>query len=187
MNGLGKSLTFIASLTTPSLLSLADAKEIMGNVSAMDARIDSEAESTLLLDGRLNIFDIYTEVTDGKVILTGSVDTEVHKALATELVKSLTGVIAVENRLAVVTPNDNDSTGSTFAKDLQEAKVVTAVKSRLLLESTITGVDIDVQFQQGIVTLYGKVKSYRERDLAIAIAKNTDDVDDVISELSVDS
>ncbi len=187
MKVFGMFLTFFASLTMPFLPSQADAKELIGKVSATDARIDSEAELTLLLDGKMNIFDINTDVTDGKVVLTGRVDSEVNKALATELVKSLKGVKSVDNRLAVAAPDEYDSNGSTFANDLLDAKVITAIKSRLLLESTITGADIDVQAEQGIVTLYGKVKSSRERDLAIAIAKNTDDVDGVISELSVDS
>ncbi|NMH60871.1 BON domain-containing protein [Alteromonas ponticola] len=90
----------------------------------------------------------------------------------------------VVNRPAVAAPYNVDRNGYTFANSLQEAKVIIAIKSGLLLESSTTGVDIDVHVEQRTVTHYGKVKSYREQDLAMAIAKNTDDVNDVTSELS---
>lgn len=182
------ALAFVATLTMPSLPVLADNAETPWKASAKDAWIDGKAESVLLFKGNLNTFDINTDVRDGKVILTGKVDTDVDKALATELVESLEGVKAVDNRLTVVTPdNDVDEKWNSFAKDMRDAKVVTVIKTRLLLESTITGADIDVHAQQGIVTLSGQVGSHRERDLAIAIAKNTDDVEDVVSELSIGS
>ncbi|QJR80672.1 BON domain-containing protein [Alteromonas pelagimontana] len=181
------SLAMIATFAMSSLPVLADESRNEWKASAKDAWIDGKAEATLLFNGKLNTFDINTDVRDGTVILTGKVDTEVDKALATELVESLKGVVRVDNRLTVVTPENHDDEWKSFAGELQDAKVVTVIKARLLLESKLSGGDIEVRAQQGIVTLSGKVKSESERDLAIAIAKNTDDVEDVVSELSVDS
>ena len=89
--------------------------------------------------------------------------------------------------MSVITPEDFDGDWDAFTRDLQDAKIVTVIKTRLLLDDQLSGTDIEVNAKQGIVTLSGNVGSKSERDLAIAIAKNTDDVDDVISELSVDS
>ncbi|MCU7553409.1 BON domain-containing protein [Alteromonas sp. ASW11-19] len=175
----------IAALALSSPV-LADSQGNKWKASARDAWIDGKAEATLLFNGQLNTFDINTDVRDGIVILTGKVDSEVDKALATELVKSLEGVKSVDNRLSVITPDDFDGDWDAFTRDLQDAKVVTVIKTRLLLEDQLSGTDIEVQAKQGIVTLSGTVRSNSERDLAIAIAKNTDDVDDVVSELSID-
>jgi hyperosmotically inducible periplasmic protein len=154
--------------------------------SAKDAWIDGKAESTLLFNTNLNSFDIDTDVKDGTVILTGKVSSAVDKALAEELVASLEGVNDVENNLSIVADtktNDKDETMQV----LLDSKVETVVKTRLLFESEVSGLDIEVDVKDGVVTLTGVVKSDAERDLAVAIAKNTNDVKDVVSHIELAS
>jgi osmotically-inducible protein OsmY len=151
---------------------------------AKDAWIDGKAESTLLFNGNLNSFDINTDVKNGKVILTGKVNTSVDKALAEELVASLEGVTDVENNLTVVSDKMDDEDGKMM-QQLKDSKVETVVKTRLLFESEVSGLDIEVQVNQGVVTLVGKVDSDSERQLAEAIAKNTDDVTQVMNKLEL--
>lgn len=175
-----------ASITT-SFSTLADDRSNDWKATANDAWIDGKVEATLLFNGQLNTFDINTDVNDGKVILTGKVGSEVDKRLATELAESIEGVDEVDNRLSVVTPQDYEGNWDTFTQDMKDAKIATVIKTRLLLESELSGTDINVDVSQGVVTLAGTVRNPSERDLAVAIAKNTADVSDVKSELSVDS
>lgn len=175
-----------ASITT-SFSTLADDRSNDWKATANDAWIDGKVEATLLFNGQLNTFDINTDVNDGKVILTGKVGSEVDKRLATELAESIEGVDEVDNRLSVVTPQDYEGNWDTFTQDMKDAKIATVIKTRLLLESELSGTDINVDVSQGVVTLAGSVRNPSERDLAVAIAKNTADVSDVKSELSVDS
>ena len=175
-----------ASITT-SFSTLANDKSNDWKATANDAWIDGKVEATLLFNGQLNTFDINTDVNDGKVILTGKVGSEVDKRLATELAESIEGVDEVDNRLSVVTPQDYEGNWDTFTQDMKDAKIATVIKTRLLLESELSGTDINVDVSQGVVTLAGTVRNPSERDLAVAIAKNTADVSDVKSELSVDS
>ncbi|WP_102797787.1 BON domain-containing protein [Bowmanella denitrificans] len=148
---------------------------------AKDAWIDGKAETTLLLNTNLNSFDINTDVKDGVVVLTGKVDSEVDKSLASELIESLDGVNKVDNRLEVMSKDKP----SEMAQTLTDSKVVAVVKTRLLIESEVTGTDINVDAKQGVVTLEGTVASDAERDLAVAIAKNTSDVTKVVDKLEV--
>ncbi|KXI28078.1 BON domain-containing protein [Paraglaciecola hydrolytica] len=150
--------------------------------SAKDAWIDGKAETTLLFNEHLSSFDINTDVKDGVVMLTGKVEREVDKALATELIMSLDGVTDVNNELTVVNQNEEDS---EIMDDLKDSKVETVVKTRLLFESEVSGLDIEVEANKGTVTLTGKVDSEAERDLAIAIAKRTNDVKNVIDKLQI--
>lgn len=151
--------------------------------SAKDAWIDGKAETTLLLNGNLNSFKINTDVKDGVVLLTGKVDSAVDKALAGELLEGLDGVVRVDNKLTVVesAAKADEEQGST----LTDAKIATVVKTRLLMESEVSGTSIKVDADNGVVTLEGEVDSNAERDLAIAIARNTTDVNRVIDKLSV--
>ena len=175
-----------ASITT-SFSTLADDRSNDWKATANDAWINGKVEATLLFNGQLNTFDINTDVNDGKVILTGKVGSEVDKRLATELAESIEGVDEVDNRLSVVTPQDYEGNWDTFTQDMKDAKIATVIKTRLLLESELSGTDINVDVSQGVVKLAGTVRNPSERELAVAIAKNTADVSDVKSELSVDS
>ena len=150
---------------------------------AKDAWIDGKVETTLLLNGNLNSFDINTDVKNGAVTLTGKVESDVDKALAEELVENLDGVTGVENKLTVM---ESDSTAAgEDSSGLKDAKIATVVKTRLLFESEVSGTDIDVDAKNGVVTLQGEVESDAEKDLAVAIAKNTTDVSRVIDKLDV--
>ena len=152
--------------------------------TAKDAWIDGKAETTLLFNEHLSAFDINTDVKNGVVMLTGKVEREVDKALASELILSLDGVTKVNNKLTVVHENDDDQDSEMIA-DLKDSKVETVVKTRLLFESEVSGLDIEVEADKGTVTLSGKVKTEAERDLAVAIAKRTDDVKNVVDKLKV--
>lgn len=150
--------------------------------TAKDAWIDGKAETTLLLNGNLNSFNINTDVKGGVITLTGKVESEVDKALAEELLENLDGVSRVNNKLTVMESPDK---GNKDFSALKDAKIATVVKTRLLFESEVSGTSIDVDAKNGVVTLEGEVDSDAEKDLAIAIAKNTDDVTKVIDKLEV--
>tara|TARA_B100000953_G_scaffold183660_1_gene151186 strand:- start:290 stop:952 length:663 start_codon:yes stop_codon:yes gene_type:complete len=160
---------------------------------AKDAWIDGKAEATLLFNGNLDSFDINTDVKNGNVVLTGKVENSVDKKLAEELVANIDGVTSVDNKLTVVADNDMHSDMSDDMEEgveegtseLTDAKIATVIKTRLLMDTDISGFDIDVDVENGIVKLTGEVDSDAERDLAVEIAKNASDVKDVESDLRV--
>lgn len=201
------SLLVACTLSTSALA--ADMKaENDWEKGAKDAWIDGKAEATLLFNGNLNSFDINTDVKNGKVILTGKVKTSVDKKLAEELVENIDGVTAVDNRLTIMqgTQSDEDMTASEemdaedemeeaqndaeettddASSELLDAKIATVIKTRLLMDSDISGFDINVDVEQGVVTLTGEVESDAERQLAIEIAQNASDVKNVEDNLKV--
>ena len=160
---------------------------------AKDAWIDGKAEATLLFNGNLDSFDINTDVKNGNVVLTGKVENSVDKKLAEELVANIDGVTSVDNKLTVVSDKDMDGDMSDDMEDtvdegtseLTDAKIATVIKTRLLMDTDISGFDIDVDVENGVVMLTGDVDSDAERDLAVEIAKNASDVKDVKSDLRV--
>lgn len=176
----------IGSIIVASVLTLGSSAAYAENTwtdKSKDAWVDGKAESTLLLNSNLNSFDINTDVSAGVVTLTGKVDSEVEKALAAELVESLDGVKSVDNRLTVLsTEADKDN---VMLSALMDSKVETVVKTKLLIESEVNGTDIEVEVNQGTVVLTGTVGSSSEKQLAVAIAKNTDDVKKVVNNLTI--
>jgi hyperosmotically inducible periplasmic protein len=192
--------TLISLLVATSISSAAVAGDMESDnkweKGAKDAWIDGKAEATLLFNGNLNSFDINTDVDNGDVILTGKVSNSVDKKLAEELVANIDGVMSVDNRLTVVEEKELSESTEDMQDDLAQskeesesaltdAKIATVIKTRLLMDTDISGFDIDVDVENGNVVLTGEVDSDAERQLAIEIAKNASDVKDVEDNLEV--
>ena len=185
------SKTLLATFLAASLSTTAMASSDMSSSNnekwqntAMDAWIDGKAEATLLFNGNLDSFDINTDVEQGTVLLTGKVNSEIDRERAEELILGIDGVESVLNELVVMQANNGDkSVTSTFT----DAKISTVVKSRLLFNSEISGTDIDVNVENQVVTLDGDVSSDAAKQLAMNIAKNTEDVKDVKNMLIVET
>ncbi|ELA9595375.1 BON domain-containing protein [Vibrio parahaemolyticus] len=181
MNNIAAKIVLTSVLATSSTAVLASDK---WEKESMDAWLDGKAETTLLLNSNLNSFDINTDVENQVVTLTGSVNNDLEKSLAEELVSGLDGVKKVNNELTVVSENKQDADSDAFAA-LTDSKITTIVKTRLLMDTSVSGTDIDVTTENKTVTLTGKVTSDAEHDLALSIANNTNDVNKVVDKLEV--
>lgn len=148
-----------------------------------DAWLDGKAETALLLNTNLNSFDINTDVDNKVVTLTGQVSNSTEKDLAGELVAGLEGVESVNNELTV--QGGEQSSENQALGALQDTKITTLVKTKLLMNRDVSGTDIEVETNDGTVVLNGSVDSDAEHDLAINIARNTDQVNDVVDNLEV--
>lgn len=67
-----------------------------------------------------------------------------------------------------------------------DAATTAAVKTKLLGDTKVGGLGIDVDTKDNVVTLTGKVRSTAERTEAIRLARTTTGVKDVVSKLVVD-
>ncbi|MEN8821981.1 MAG: BON domain-containing protein, partial [Abyssibacter sp.] len=74
----------------------------------------------------------------------------------------------------------------SFGDTMDDASTTAAVKTRLLANDSTSGLSIDVDTNDAVVTLSGRVESEAEADLATQIALNTDGVDDVVDKLTVE-
>ncbi|MEX0618657.1 MAG: BON domain-containing protein [Pseudohongiellaceae bacterium] len=70
--------------------------------AARDAWITGKIETVMLLNTQLNSFAIGTDVEQGRVTLSGSVDTQIDKDLAEQLTQGIVGVEGVENNIRVM-------------------------------------------------------------------------------------
>ena len=123
----------------------------------------------------------------GRVLLRGTADSAASKELAGRLAINTRGVASVDNQLAV-SPLKPSAVQSAMAsahnsgQALADSWITAKVKSTLLYSSNVSGSDITVNTNQGIVTLNGKLKSGAERALAIELAQNVRGVRSVEAE-----
>jgi osmotically-inducible protein OsmY len=154
-----------------------------------DAWITGKLEATYALNRHLNAFAIDTETTNGVVHLTGNVESDIDRDLATELAKGIEGVVSVDNDLAIKPDARqaarNETTQRPFGVFVDDATTTAMVKSKLLANPNTKGLDIDVDTRGDVVTLNGEVATAEEKQLAGELAKNTGDVKEVRNQLVV--
>lgn len=157
-----------------------------------DAWLTGRIESMYLLNEHLNPFRIETEVENGVVTLSGTVESEIDRDLAAALAGNIDGVSEVENELrvdaaaAAAKESDRDQGRRDFGTWVDDATTTAAVKTRLIRNENTRGLKIDVDTREDVVTLSGRVASPEEKALAEEIARQAKDVAGIRNNLVVD-
>lgn len=152
-----------------------------------DASITAGVKSELLADERTEGFDINVDTKNGHVVLRGGADSLADKLAATELAHKVTGVKSVDNRIVIAADGSerrqeaNTATASGEVREAAEeagdevndAWITGKVKSQLLADDKTPGLNIDVDTENRIVSLKGRVPSLAARNEAIRIARHT--------------
>lgn len=152
-----------------------------------DLWLKSRLIAALGSNAELAPFDIGVDVDDGTAILTGSVDTELQRALAGRLARELTGIARVENRIVVAPAGSAAPRSDPFFRIIEQADAATRVKLQLLWRRPGDGVLLHVSTRDDTLVLTGEVASDAARIRAERIARRTDGVGAVENELQVNA
>jgi hyperosmotically inducible periplasmic protein len=158
-----------------------------------DAAITASVKTALLDDERTEGFDINVDTKAGRVTLRGGADSLTDRAAATDIALRVKGVIAVDNQILVAKDGSEarqDANKATASGEVREALdetgdkiddswITAKVKSQLLADDDVKGLDINVDTKGNVVHLTGVVPTAQARNEAIAIARATKGVRDV--------
>ena len=160
-----------------------------------DPGITTAVKSKLASDDTVKATDINVDTSNGVVTLKGEVPSAAAKTRALELAKATDGVRDVVDAI-VVTPAAAPTTGAVdeaqrkvgeagrdTSNVMGDAGITAAIKTKMLADSTVSGLKIDIDTTDGVVTLKGDVASAAEHKRAIEIAKATDGVKSVKDQL----
>jgi hyperosmotically inducible periplasmic protein len=156
-----------------------------------DATITATVKSKLMWSRHAEGLATEVSTESGKVTLEGTAESEAARDLAGRLAADTRGVESVDNRLEVQEPDTAREPGTTarepgtgetamdrtreVAEDtgefITDLWITTKVKSTFLWSSGISGGDISVTTDDGVVTLTGRVDSEAERELAVELAQ----------------
>ena len=106
------------------------------------------------------------------VLLTGEAPTEAMRQRAVELVRNIPRVSHVHNEIAVAAPSSLMSRSS-------DSVITSKVKTRLLADKNVSGMNTKVVTERGIVYLMG-LSSRRQADQATELARTTGGVQKVV-------
>ena len=177
-----------------------------------DPGITTAVKTKLAADDIVKAYQIDVDTAEGVVTLRGTVDKVAAKEQALMLTRRTNGVKNVVDQLVVGPPatattgemketarevgrdardaadTAKDKAGDAASKTgavMTDAAITTAVKTKFLADTSISGLKIDVDTLDSVVTLKGNVASTAEADRAVSVARATDGVKRVVSELRV--
>ena len=151
-----------------------------------EARQEGSIWTAFALNRHLNPFTIDVDVENGSAKLTGKVETDVERDLAEQIALGIEGVKKVDNQLTLDPAFEaKASTEPNLSQRFDDATLVATVKSKLLWNSNTEGLDINVNADNGKVSLTGNAQTAEAKELAGRLAANTDGVRAVNNQLSV--
>lgn len=181
--------------------------------SHSDAGITTAVKSKLAADDTVKAYRIDVDTKSRVVTLNGKVDNARARSRAVELAKATEGVADVVDNLTVVagvTPpgglddaalnrardaastttagadtSKRDGTIGTAGAAVGDAALTAKVKTKFLADTSISGLKIDVDTRNDVVTLSGTVPTAAEKRRAVEVARATDGVKSVVDNLKV--
>ena len=154
-----------------------------------DASTTARVKYNLLLNRNTSGLDIKVNTMNGTVTLTGLIGSKVEKDLAIQIAKNTKGVIDVLDRLEVSDKEVAEEQKSVLEKTgqfMSDAWITSKVKTVFLFSKNTEGSEITVSTQEGVVTLEGSVKSEKQKQQVIQLAKEVVNVKSVQSNLTIE-
>lgn len=151
---------------------------------AADAWITMKIQSQLFADDDVRPQTIDVDTVDGRVTLTGVLDTEEAKAQALAIARTTDGVTSVDDRLFLAT--ESRDAPATTEENADEA-ITTRVRAAFFTDPRIKPWNVDVQTSDGTVLLSGVVDDEAARQRAVEVASRVEGVIEVVDRLSTSS
>lgn len=178
------------AVATTGVLGLAPliAQAAQGDLQTQlaEARQEGSIWTAFALNRHLSPFNIGVKVEQGTAVLSGKVENQVDKDLATQIAGDAQGINKVDNRLEIDPQVATEpGTKANLAQRFDDATLTATIKSKLLWNSVTEGLNIEVVAAKGVVTLKGQAKDADAKQIAGSLASNTDGVTEVNNLISV--
>ncbi len=150
-----------------------------------DAWLADRVRSTLLFHRSVSYVNTNVSVTDGKVTLRGTANSEAQKQLTTEYASDVSGVKDVDNQMTV--NKGSDKSHRSVGDKIDDASITTQVRMSLLFHHGTDMFDTKVSTHKGVVTLSGSAKNQAEIDLATKRVSDIHGVKSVNNQMTIET
>ena len=145
-----------------------------------DAIIKTVIKNTYFDQSENLFFNIDVEVSQGRVLLTGTVENIDLKIEATRIAWGANGVKTVINEIQI----SNTDSILNFADDLV---ISTKILGKLMLEEEVNSLNYNIETVNKLVYIIGIARNEKERELVISIARDVYGVEEVIDYINIRS
>ena len=167
-----------ALFTAAASTTVASAKDRTFGDTVDDIAISAKIKKEFIAKGFRKLYNkIVVEVVQGRVLLTGEVETDDDIVSAVDIAWSVNGVREVNNELKV-SEDSNYFDAAQFAKD---SWITSRIKASIFFKRHIKWINYTVITQKNVVYIFGIARTEEELDEVSRIASEVMGVEKVVS------
>ena len=141
-----------------------------------DSIMDKSLDAKLLSIDKSYILNVKTKILDGRIFITGKVDTVEEKLNITKMAWEIKGARSVKNDLKI-------KDEFNFKQSAKDILITSQLKSALIFNKKTKAVNYNIDTYKKKIYIYGIAVSEEEKDEVINEAKQILDVEDVIASI----
>ena len=141
-----------------------------------DSIMDKSLDARIVTMNKNYFLSIKTKILDGRIFLTGKVDTPEEKLKLTKLALETKGARSVKNDLKI-------KEKFNFKQSVKDLLITSQLRSAIIFNKQVKAVNYNIDTYKKKIYVYGIAHNLEEREIVIKEAKEILDVEDVISSI----
>ena len=141
-----------------------------------DSLMQQNLRARLLSADKSYIISVKTKILDGRIFLTGKVNSVEDKLKITKLAREIRGARSVNNDLQIKEKFD-------FKRSAKDLLITSQLRAALITSKKIKSVNYNIDTYKKKIYVYGIAQNKTERDEIIKEAKQILDVEDIITSI----
>ena len=141
-----------------------------------DSIMQKNLTARILIKDKKYLLSVKSKVLDGRIFLTGKVDSPEEKLLLTKLAWEIKGARSVRNDIKI-------KEEFNFKRSAKDILITSQLRTAIILNKNIKASNYEIDTYKKKVYVYGIALTSEEKELVISEAKEILDVEDVIASI----
>ena len=141
-----------------------------------DSIMQKTISAKILTKDKKYLLSVKTKVLDGRIFITGKVDSPEEKLLITKLAWETKGARSVRNDIKI-------KEEFNFKQSAKDVLITSQLRTALIVNKNIKATNYQIDTYKKKIYIYGISLTLEEKDLVISEAKEILDVEDVIASI----
>ena len=141
-----------------------------------DSIMQKTISAKILAQDKKYLLSVKTKVLDGRIFITGKVDSPEEKLLITKLAWETKGARSVRNDIKI-------KEEFNFKQSAKDILITSQLRTAIIVNKNIKATNYQIDTYKRKIYIYGIALTLEEKDLVISEAKEILDVEDVIASI----
>ncbi len=141
-----------------------------------DSIMQKSISAKILAKDRKYLLSVRTKVLDGRIFVTGKVDSPEEKLMITKLAWETKGARSVRNDIKI-------KEEFNFKQSAKDILITSQLRTAIIVNKNIKATNYQIDTYKKKIYIYGIALTSEEKDLVISEAKEILDVEDVIASI----
>ena len=141
-----------------------------------DTLMQKNLATRILIKDKKYLLSVKSKVLDGRIFLTGKVDSPEEKLILTKLAWEMKGARSVRNDIKI-------KEEFSFKRSAKDVLITSQLRTALILNKNIKATNYQIDTYKKKIYIYGIALTSDEKDLVISEAKEILDVKDVVASI----